>query len=69
MNNIPDHPDIRAAELTGYPAEYMSHKVIGRCLYCAEEITDHDTYVKSFDGIFCGMDCCHEYYEIDEICY
>ena len=64
MNTLPDHPDIRAAELTGYPAGFRFSKPVGQCLYCGEYI--EGDYVKSFDGMFCNMECCHNYYEIKE---
>lgn len=66
MNTLPDHPDIRAAELTGYPAGYRFPKPVGQCLYCGDDIIEGDC-VKSFDGMFCDMECCHNYYEIKEI--
>ena len=69
MKKIPDHPDITAAELTGYPAGYTLPKVIGHCLECGEDITDNSVYIKSVDGIFCCIDCCHKYYEIEDYEY
>ena len=69
MNEVPDHPDIRAAELTGYPAGYRFPKVINHCLYCGEDITDRGRHIKSFDGLFCDIDCCRAYYEIEDYEY
>lgn len=61
------HPDIRFAERYGYPPERLPRtRQIGVCLYCGSEIYGGpEGYVKSFDGLFCDMDCCHNYYEID----
>ena len=64
--DIPDHPDIRAAERTGYPCGYKSIELVGHCMFCCEDIPEGRRYVESFDGIFCDMECCHEYYEIEE---
>ena len=61
------HPNIRCCEDTGYSLyEQYRLQPVGKCLYCGNVITN-EGYIKSFDGIFCDMDCCHYYYEIEEI--
>lgn len=61
------HPTIRCCEDTGYPPyEQYRFQPVGKCLYCGNVITD-EAHIKSFDGIFCDMDCCRNYYEIKEI--
>ena len=37
---------------------------IGECLYCESNIYESSDTVESTDGMFCDIDCCHEYYEI-----
>ena len=59
------HPDILRMEKFGelYPAE--ENVAMGKCLYCGEMIYSSDLeYTESIDGVFCDMDCCHNYYEI-----
>ncbi|MEG1441566.1 MAG: hypothetical protein RSB38_08740 [Oscillospiraceae bacterium] len=59
------HPDIKRVEATGYLYSETSAKLISGCQYCGTEIYDDGyEYIKSADGIFCTLDCCHEYYGI-----
>ena len=62
---IMTHPDIKFVERYGYTkSELARTKPIGVCLFCGSDIASGE-YVKSFDGLFCNLDCCHSYYEID----
>lgn len=59
------HPDIKFIERYGYPPERLRYsRPVGVCLCCGSDIYG-GSYVKSFDGLFCDMECCHNYYEID----
>ncbi len=62
-----EHPDIQYLQKYGYTrSELRRDKPIGNCLFCGSDIVrSGGGYVKSFDGLFCDMDCCHSYYEID----
>ena len=62
-----DHPDIKYVERYGYTREQMTNRrPVGVCLFCGNDILrGREGYVKSFDGLFCDMDCCHSYYEIE----
>lgn len=65
-NQVPDHPDIRAAERTGYPLDYRSGKIIGRCECCQHSIYEGQEHYSSLDGRFCSEECYLEYYDIKE---
>ena len=59
------HPDIIDAELYGSHYETDANK-IGECLYCEDDVyDDNGDVVSSADGLFCDIDCCHEYYGIE----
>ena len=62
------HPDIDFVERHGFTrAELPYTRPIGVCLFCGNDIVrTREGHVKSFDGLFCNMECCHSYYEIDE---
>ena len=61
------HPDILAAERYGYPKWNMPPDPIGQCSRCGSDIFDGDEHVESYDEIFCDMECCHKYYEIETV--
>ena len=50
MENL-QHPDITAAERTGYPSRYQ----IPICPWCD---TETDTFYRDRDGEICGCDNC-----------
>lgn len=53
MHDLPDHPDIHQAELTGYPYKIMAKTPL--CPVCGEET---DTLYKSSGGeIFGCIEC------------
>ena len=62
-----DHPDIKYVERYGYTRQELPYRrPIGVCMFCGSDIvSDSDGYVKSFDGLFCDIECCHSYYEIE----
>jgi len=37
-----------------------------RCLFCGSDVFPSLPHVESDDGIFCDMECCHNYYRISE---
>ncbi len=60
------HPDILKMERDGcldYPNE---PKYIGDCLYCNHGLYDDYAHCESRDGMFCDLDCCHAFYNIEE---
>lgn len=59
------HPDIIKAEIFGSYFPLTAEECVGECLYCEKPIYNDGLAVKSTDGIFCNMDCCCEYYEIE----
>ncbi len=65
------HPDIDFVERHGYTREQMNFLTgpVGVCKECGCVIPEGDAYIKSTDGVFCNIDCCRDYYEIEEICY
>ena len=69
FNEVPDHPDIVSVNRTGYPRDWFRHdrEIIGECRFCNEKITDGYEHVESCDGMFCDMDCCHSFYDIQTI--
>ena len=70
------HPDIDFVERHGYTREQMNFlkravglkRTVGVCKECGCVIPEGDAYIKSADGVFCNIDCCHDYYEIEEYC-
>ena len=59
------HPDILKMERFGGLNPNTVPRIIGECQYCGTELYDDmPELVKSADGLFCEMDCCHEYYGI-----
>ncbi len=62
-----DHPDIRYIERYGYTKESLQEsRPVGVCLFCGSDIyKDGSQHIRSFDGLFCDLECCHSYYEID----
>ncbi len=58
------HPEIITMEKTGIPYSADEKIKIGECLYCESNIYESSDTVESTDGMFCDIDCCHEYYEI-----
>ncbi len=58
------HPEIKEAELFGYPLHDMPSEPIGKCEFCGDDI--YSKHAKSSDGLFCDLTCCHNYYEIEE---
>ncbi len=59
------HPDIEKIEKLGClnPTDYA---VIGDCRYCGSPLYDDGfEHTKSMDGLFCDIDCCHEFYSIE----
>ncbi len=66
------HPDIIAAEKTGNTSNARKEpepEVVGECGYCGKTLYDCFEHVKSLeeDEIFCDMDCCHDYFGIEEV--
>lgn len=63
------HPDIENIERYGYVKRDAGREnPIGVCLFCGSDVyKDGEKHFKSFDGVFCGNECCHSYYEIDVI--
>lgn len=62
------HPDIIATERFGTPYPIDEPEKIGECEYCEKNIFDDNSdAVESTDGLFCDMDCCCEYYEIQKL--
>ena len=61
------HPDIKYIERYGYTrGELERGRPVGICLFCGSEVFQGDEgFIKSFDGLFCNSECCHNYYEID----
>ena len=59
------HPDILTMEMLGYIPPRQGEP-IGKCLYCEEEVYNNGCAVKSSDGLFCDMECCKDYYGIEE---
>lgn len=54
MYNVPDHPDIRSALLTGYPRGGQSESIF--CDECFKDITEEDKYDDCQHGFLC-RDC------------
>lgn len=53
MMDIPDHPDIRSAELTGYPRGYEEEpepRKIGRCVGCGSFVYSDEEQLETLDG-------------------
>lgn len=68
MCDIPDHPDIRWAERTGYPRgqqegkEVHSHWQVGRCVGCREAVWDDEERLNTPDGwVHDDYECLKEY--------
>lgn len=59
MTLIPDHPDIRTAELTGYPDDPV---ICENCDLCDADIYEGDIYYRVFGHVLCKdcMDACEE---------
>lgn len=60
------HPDILTTERLGSLYHEDSAEKIGECLYCEATVYDSADAVESVDGLFCDMECCHEYYGIQK---
>lgn len=61
------HPDIENVERYGYVKNDI-RRPIGVCLFCGSDIfKDGEKHLRSFDGVFCDEECCHSYYEIDNL--
>lgn len=70
MERLPDHPDIRSAERTGYPRHsvmrYRPRKYTD-CDWCGRSIIDGDEYYEVHGVILC-VDCmtdCRRTAEVD----
>lgn len=59
MVDIPDHPDIVAAERTGYP---RGHREPPKCKWCGKELSCSDP-VYYIDGDWCCEECTEDYIE------
>lgn len=66
MNYVPDHPDIRAAERTGYPMDTRVGRVIATCEECGSDIHEGQEHFSSIDGRLCSEECCRSHFEIKE---
>ncbi len=58
------HPDILAVERLGSVRQMKAADKIGDCLYCEQPVLSDGEATESVDGLFCSMECCLEYYEI-----
>lgn len=59
------HPDIIKMERFGTLDPRSIPKLAGFCAECGTELWDNSPeLVKSVDGLFCDIECCHEYYQI-----
>lgn len=61
-----DHPDIIAMERYGRVSRPGEQPVLGECASCHECILKGAEHVESDDAIFCDMECCYNYYGIEE---
>lgn len=60
------HPDIEKLEKLGY-LNPTSNAIIGSCRYCGNTLYDDGfEHIKSMDGLFCDLSCCHMFYSIEE---
>jgi hypothetical protein len=55
MERLPDHPEIRWAERTGYPS-WAQENFVGYCSCCGCEIYENDDYEETDEGFLCA-DC------------
>lgn len=59
------HPDIEKMERFGTLNPNRIPQLAGFCAECGTELWDDmPELVQSVDGMFCDMECCHEYYRI-----
>ena len=65
FERLPDHPEIRWAERTGYPSWMREEQIIGYCDCCGSPIYEDDRYEETDEGFLCA-DCCREKEDEDE---
>ena len=66
MYDLPDHPAIRNAELTGYPRSVSLRSL--RCPGCGEELTIDDDVYLDYAGDIVGCSRCIVRREASEVC-
>ena len=60
MERLPDHPDIRSAERTGYPRVFRySPRTYTTCDWCGKSIIEGDEYYDIHGEILCA-ECVNE---------
>lgn len=62
------HPDILKMERLGALHPEPTPEYLGNCAYCGAALySGSPDLLRSADGRFCDMDCCRNYYEIEEL--
>lgn len=69
MRQIPDHPEIRHAERTGYPSWVRDEYDGFGCCRCGRRLSEYDNFVVldwSQDKVLCEDCACEDDEEVDE---